>query len=313
MPNRMDKYDGNDNIPKRSEKNKELYKQIYNAYDEFENLVVPSNTREIDPSELKKEVTSRDEYRKVMEYGTITNNKVKRKEIVREVQKKENEIYDINELLDKAVSTSKKDDEVVSTLSSGDYLKKLKMNEVKKTNLEKVKEMYEDISNDSSLEDDSLLQTANLSLEILSDLKGDNDNTIVDGQLVSEDDSSEDDFYSNKYKFSKRDFEDKSDDNLESKKSKKEEKKSKLDKKVKSEKETSFEDDDIDVIKEESIKKEEKEEDLVIASEEDDNDEEDDDEDEGIGHTFLKTFFLIFGILLVAAVVIYLFYYFGKI
>ena len=87
MPNRMDKYDGNDNIPKRSEKNKELYKQIYNAYDEFENLVVPSNTREIDPSELKKEVTSRDEYRKVMEYGTITNNKVKRKEIVREVQK----------------------------------------------------------------------------------------------------------------------------------------------------------------------------------------------------------------------------------
>lgn len=305
MPNRMDKYDGNDNIPKRSEKNKELYKQIYNAYDEFENLVVPSNTREIDPRELKKEVTSRDEYRKVMEYGAITNNKVKRKEIVREVQKKENEIYDINELLDKAVSTSKKEDDVMSTLSSGDYLKKLKMDEVKKTNLEKVKEMYDDISNDTSLEDDSLLQTANLSLEILSDLKGDNDNTIVDGQLVSED-SSEYDFYSNKYKFSKRDFEDKSDKNLDSKINKKEEKKIKEEKKTKEEKISDDKDEDIDIIKnEENTKKEEIDEDFL--------DDDDEDDDDGIGHTFLKTFFLIFGILLVAAVIIYLFYYFGKI
>ena len=52
MGNRMDKYnDSNvDNIPKRSDRNKELYKQIYNAYDEFENLVVPSNAKEIDLS-----------------------------------------------------------------------------------------------------------------------------------------------------------------------------------------------------------------------------------------------------------------------
>ena len=96
MASRMDKYNNNSNIPKRSEKNKELYKQIYNAYDEFENLVVPSNAKEIDISSLKKEITSRDEYRKVKEYNDITNNKVIRKEIVLEEQKKENEIYDIN-------------------------------------------------------------------------------------------------------------------------------------------------------------------------------------------------------------------------
>ena len=46
MGSRMDKYDAdkyedNDEILSRSHKNKELYKQIYNAYDEFENLVVP--------------------------------------------------------------------------------------------------------------------------------------------------------------------------------------------------------------------------------------------------------------------------------
>ena len=63
MGSRMDKYKNVDNssVPKRSERNKELYKQIYNAYDEFENLVVPSNVKEIDLSSLNKEITSRDE------------------------------------------------------------------------------------------------------------------------------------------------------------------------------------------------------------------------------------------------------------
>ena len=48
MGSRMDKYNNSSDIPKRSDKNKELYRQIYNAYDEFENLVVPSNVKEID-------------------------------------------------------------------------------------------------------------------------------------------------------------------------------------------------------------------------------------------------------------------------
>ena len=37
MSTRMDKYKNDDVIPTRSDKNKELYRQIYNAYDEFEN------------------------------------------------------------------------------------------------------------------------------------------------------------------------------------------------------------------------------------------------------------------------------------
>ena len=115
MGSRMDKYNNCD-IPKRSEKNKTLYKQIYNAYDEFENLVVPSNAKEIDLDGLKKEITSRDEYRKVKDYSDITNNKVVRKEIVQEEQKKENEIYDINELLNKAVKDNQKEEEQVEMI-----------------------------------------------------------------------------------------------------------------------------------------------------------------------------------------------------
>ena len=78
MGSRMDKYKNVDDtvVPKRSEKNKVLYRQIYNAYDEFENLVVPSNAKEIDIASLKKEITSRDEYKQMKDYTDITNNKI---------------------------------------------------------------------------------------------------------------------------------------------------------------------------------------------------------------------------------------------
>ena len=211
MGSRMDKYKNNSDIPKRSEKNKELYKQVYNAYDEFENLVVPSNVKEIDLAELKKEITSRDEYRKVKEYSDITNNKVVRKEIVLEEQKKENEIYDINELLNKAVKDNKKEEINEPTLSTDSYLKKLRLEDTR-TNLDMVKDMYEDIKKEAEEENESLLRTANLSLEILSDLKGDNDNTMIEAPIKDEFLPEENNqFYSSEYKFSKSDFENKKD------------------------------------------------------------------------------------------------------
>ena len=99
-------------------------------------------------------------------------------------------------------------DGIESKISNGDYLKKLKLDK-RKTNIEQVKEMYEDIKEDE--EDESLLKTANLSLEILSDLKSDNDATMVSAPIKNEElpEDSENDFYSNNYKFSKKDFEDK--------------------------------------------------------------------------------------------------------
>ncbi len=209
MESRMDKYKEKSDIPSRSSKNKDLYKQVYNNYDEFENLVVPSNSREIDLTNLKREISSRDEYREALDYSDITNNKVVRKERVLEEQKKENEIYDINELLNKAVSEKKGPELIEPTLTNDDYLKKLKLDN-KRTNIEQVKEIYEDIKEETMEEDESLLKTANLSLDILSDLKGDNDATLVCAPIKDEempDDEDESDFYSSKYKFSKKDFE----------------------------------------------------------------------------------------------------------
>lgn len=204
MGNRMDKYnDSNvDNIPKRCDRNKELYKQIYNAYDEFENLVIPSNAKEIDLSTLKSEISSRDEYKKIKDYGDITNNKVIRKEIIQEEQKKANEIYDINVLIKNAVKDTGKEEKVVS--DKEDYLKKLRLDNVV---LEK------EVSEDIDFEEEELVKTANLSLDILSDLKGDNEDTIV--SAIEKDEEENDSlFYSDKYQFSNSDF-DTQNDSLE--------------------------------------------------------------------------------------------------
>ena len=219
MNKRMDKYRENSQefIPSRSDMHKDLYKQVYNAYDEFENLVVPSNAREITPMDLKKEVTSRSEYRKKKEYNDIANmgneddGEIAKRERVQDNQRKENEIYDIKELLNKAVVSKGGPQLIEPKLTNEDYLKKLKLDNTR-TNIEQVKEMYDEIKNDDSYEDESLLKTANLSLEILTDLKGDNEKTLVTPPIKEEellDSMRDEDFYSNTYKFSKKDFEDK--------------------------------------------------------------------------------------------------------
>lgn len=244
MNTRMDKYreeremiNSND-IPKRSDKNKELYRQVYNAYDEFENLIVPSNVKEIDLDDLKKEVTNRSDYHRMKEYHEITsdgisdNNKIIRKERVKEQQRQENEIYDIKELLNKAVSEK---GDIVNTIEDNtheDYLKKLKLDNVdrnivndgKITNIELIKDMYDDQVKEfneeieNSQDNEELMETANLSLEILSDLKSDNEGTRVSAPIKEEElpDSikKQDTFYSSTYKFNKKDFLDK-EDNVE--------------------------------------------------------------------------------------------------
>ena len=219
MGSRMDKYKKDTTaVPKRSDKNQELYKQIYNAYDEFENLVVPSNAREITMSELKKEITSREAYREKKVYDDIANEVTKEIPVQKDKKpvQEDNQVYDIRELLSKAISSrgERKDD--IDKMSSGDYLKKIKVDS-HKTNIEQVKEIYEDTLEEELEDDDALLKTANLSLEILSDLKSDNDKTVVEAPIKSSElpkDAQDTDFYSSRFKFSKRDFE-KRDDVIE--------------------------------------------------------------------------------------------------
>ena len=205
MDSRMDKYKDEIKIPTRSDKNKNLYKQVYNAYDEFENLVVPSNSKVIDITELKKEISISNANLKKHDDSSLNLDRREKK-----LEQDNDDVYDINELLNKAVDSNSKPELVEhDVLVNSDYLKKLKLDNTK-TNIEQVKEMYESMQEEAyeEEEDESLMRTANLSLEILSDLKGDNDKTIVEPPIKADQlpDDMEDDFYTSEDNFKKRDF-----------------------------------------------------------------------------------------------------------
>ncbi len=233
MESRLDKYKDIEYEPSRVEKNKDLYKMIYSAYDEYENYKVPLEEKEIDLTSIKKDTMSRGEYQR--NYVKLMEEK-KEKEILNldNNYNSSNEVYDIKKLLDKVKEENP--EERKTTIREEKYLDRLHLKDNIKTNLEKIKEEYDDVKLDSD-EEEKLSNTANLSLEILSDLKS-NENTLVSPPMKEDDEEDdipfkkvekeeskeektsietkemEDSFYSDMYKFKKKDFEDEDDDSL---------------------------------------------------------------------------------------------------
>ena len=191
MESRMKKYYTEDlkEDAQRTKKNAPLYRQIYGAYDEFENLKLPVSDNEIDITDIGTSVTSREEYRKMKEYGSITNKNTRivkedKTEDVKPNIESNNRVYNINEMLASVKGNrANMDDKVVST--SANYLHTLQTDEEIKTDLEKVKEMYNKISEEFDKEEEmdqkSDVSTGTLSLELLSDLKSDKDTEVMPG------------------------------------------------------------------------------------------------------------------------------------
>lgn len=191
MESRMKKYYTEElkEDAQRTKKNAPLYRQIYGAYDEFENLKLPVSDNEIDITDIGTSVTSREEYRKMKEYGSITNKSARivkedKMEDVKPNIESNNRVYNINEMLASVKGNrANMDDKVVST--SANYLHTLQTDEEIKTDLEKVKEMYNKISEEFDKEEEmdqkSDVSTGTLSLELLSDLKSDKDTEVMPG------------------------------------------------------------------------------------------------------------------------------------
>lgn len=191
MESRMKKYYTEElkEDAQRTKKDAPLYRQIYGAYDEFENLKLPVSDNEIDITDIGTSVTSREEYRKMKEYGSITNKSAKivkedKMEDVKPNIESNNRVYNINEMLASVKGNrANMDDKVVST--SANYLHTLQTDEEIKTDLEKVKEMYNKISEEFDKEEEmdqkSDVSTGTLSLELLSDLKSDKDTEVMPG------------------------------------------------------------------------------------------------------------------------------------
>lgn len=179
MRSRMDKYYKIDeNIPKRTERNQELYRRIYEEaeYTNVEGITTIENTKEINIEKIHEMLQSRENYRR--------NNNIESPSIKKEVEyprrnyyEDEEKIYDIRDVLNRAKSSRHEfnDDKPRSTRYN--ILENINLREKK---IDDVNNELEDLIN--TITSKSLLSQKNdkdLSLDLLDDLKGTN-NTIVD-------------------------------------------------------------------------------------------------------------------------------------
>lgn len=212
MESRMEKYyKDTPEFFERSKRNQNLYKNISENINDLDNLPIPDNSNEIDIDGLKQIISSRDEYRKVREKNrTFVNDE----ELSQIKENSKNRVYDINVLLENAKNEVNKNNAVVGKkLINANFLTDLEDANIPNNDLAM------DLSSAVVEEHKSSSNTDSLPLDILVDLKG-NDNTVVTDPIVKDEVTmiekikDGETFYSGSFNFTKKDFADEDDDFL---------------------------------------------------------------------------------------------------
>lgn len=220
MESRMEKYYKEDlSSFNRTKRNEQLYRDISSEISNLDNLPIPDNSNEIDINGLKEIISSRDEYRKARVLGrtTFLDDKQNNKED-NEIKEK-TRIYDINVLLENAKNEINKTAEVnkeEEKIINANFLTNLEdANIPYKEDLDDTEDLSEQVSNI----DKKVSSTDSLPLDILVDLKGD-DNTEVTDPIVKEEVTmikkikEGETFYSGSFSFTKKDFDEDDDEKL---------------------------------------------------------------------------------------------------
>lgn len=217
MESRMEKYYKEDLSEfNRTKRNEKLYRDISSEISELDNLPIPDNSNEIDINGLREIVSSRDGYRKAKDLGrTVT---IPRREITSEVPKENSRVYDINVLLENAKNEINKSAEVNNeeTKINTNFLTNLEDANI--SNIPEADDAME-LSEEVPSTDKKESNTNSLPLDILVDLKGD-DNTVVTDPIVKEEVTmikkikEGETFYSGSFNFSKKDFDEDDDEKL---------------------------------------------------------------------------------------------------
>lgn len=215
MESRMEKYYKEDlSSFNRTKRNEKLYRDISSEISNLDNLPIPDNLSEIDINGLKKIISSRDEYRKEKELKK--RDTFRREEILRKELKENNRIYDINVLLENAKNEINKSAEV-----NKEENKKIDANfltSLEDANIPVADDAIE-LSEQLPEKEEKESNTDSLPLDILVDLKGD-DNTAVSDPIVKEEVTmikkikEGETFYSGSFNFSKKDFDEDDDEKL---------------------------------------------------------------------------------------------------
>lgn len=119
MASRMERYH---NHSDRSTRNKNLYKNIEDLdnYTNIEGVVAIEKTNEIDITQVKKMIQSREGYQKQKQYRQITEEEEEETEELAD-EKEENRTYDIRDVLVKAKKTRVEPDEQYRKLKNVNY------------------------------------------------------------------------------------------------------------------------------------------------------------------------------------------------
>lgn len=168
MATRMQRYSGGSEN-KRSQRNKDLYKDIYEygEYSNIESITSMGKTNEIDITKVKELLNSREDYQKKREYNKIVKPRDK-DEPVFEKEEEEEKNYDIRDILIKARETMPKDDkERVLRDSKYEFLNKVAKENKKEEDDEELKELINTITSTSML---NKLSDATLAGELFGDL-----------------------------------------------------------------------------------------------------------------------------------------------
>lgn len=215
MESRMEKYYKEDlSSFNRTKRNEKLYRDISSEISNLDNLPIPDNLSEIDINGLKEIISSRDEYRKEKELKK--RDTFRREEILRKELKENNRIYDINVLLENAKNEINKSAEV-----NKEENKKIDANfltSLEDANIPVADDAIE-LSEQLPEKEEKESNTDSLPLDILVDLKGD-DNTAVSDPIVKEEVTmikkikEGETFYSGSFNFSKKDFDEDDDEKL---------------------------------------------------------------------------------------------------
>lgn len=186
MATRMERYYKQNNASNRSEKNQNLYREIYEnaSYSNIEGIATIEKSNEIDITKVKEMLKNREDYQKQKDVRRIITKEIKPEPRYEELDLHEDRNYDIREILDKAKVNKPKEEKYhrlentnYGILKKIDSNKKIKIEEVPDEESEKLRSLIDTITTTSTL---NKLGDKELSLDLLDDLKSDG-NTVVDG------------------------------------------------------------------------------------------------------------------------------------
>ena len=214
MKSRMEKYYDSNETPKRTEKNYDIYDNIYSNKEEpASNMTVLDNANEIDINKIKDMIYNREDYKKISKYQDLLNKEQKStREEIHSSKEEEIRNYDINEIIENKKQNKDSDyPERIRKISNTQYdiLKGLnvskEIHDGEEVDLEHLTEdqhlqtLIKNVTHDKEL--NTMQKTA---LDLFDNLKEDEKTK----SFVNEKDTDDSSFYSSKLAFKKEDFED---------------------------------------------------------------------------------------------------------